>query len=287
MLPEFEYYRPSSVKEAVDLLSRLGPEARVIAGGTDLIVKMRGGLIKPKCIVDITRLDEIKFIRDEGEVIRVGAGTLLSDIEESEIIGEGVPVLREAVKKMASWHVKNMATIGGNLCNASPAADTAPPLIVHEARLKIRGPGGEREVPVEEFFTGPGETVLMPGELLTEIIVPKARPGEGASFQKLMVREGALAIVSAAALVKLDGGTVSKVRVALGAVAPTPVRAKHVESALQGREPTPEVLREASKEVLQDISPITDVRGSREYRLEMSVVMTRRALEEAIARAGG
>lgn len=286
MLPKFEYYRPSSVDEAVDLLSRLWPEARVIAGGTDLVVKMRAGLIKPKYIVDITRLEELKFIRDDGDVIRIGAATLLSHIEESEVVKEGVPVLHDAVKKMASWHVKNLATIGGNLCNASPAADTAPPLIVHEAKLKIRGPGGEREVLVEEFFTGPGETVLKQGELLAEVIVPKKKPGQGASFQKLMVREGALAVVSAAALVELSGGVISKVRVALGAVAPTPVRARHVESVLEGSEPTPEVLREASREVVRDINPITDVRGSREYRIDMSVVLTRRALEEAISRAG-
>ncbi len=287
MLPEFEYHRPASLDEAVRLLSELGPGARVIAGGTDLVVKMRAGLVSPRHVVDVTRLSEIRFIRDEGDSLRIGAATTLWEIENSEDVAKGVPVLREAVREMASWHVKTTATIGGNLCNASPAADTAPPLIVHGARLRIAGPGGFREVGVEEFFTGPGQTVLQVGELLAEVIVPKIRPGQGAAFQKLTVREGALSIVSAAALVELSGGVVRDVKVALGAVAPTPIRARRVEEALRGRPASREAIRQASREAKADVRPITDVRGSREYREEMSMVLVRRALERAVERAGG
>lgn len=287
MLPEFEYHRPASLEEAVRLLSELGPDARVIAGGTDLVVKMRAGLVSPGHVVDLSRLPEIRFIRDEGDRLRIGAGTTLWEIENSEEVAHGVPVLREAVREMASWHVKTTATIGGNLCNASPAADTAPPLMVHGATLVVVGPEGRREVPIGEFFTGPGQTVLGVGEVLAEVVVPKIRQGQGAAFEKLTVREGALSIVSAAALVEVSGGRLVDARVALGAVAPTPIRASRVEEALRGQLATREVLRSASREAKADVRPITDVRGSREYREEMSVVLVRRALERAVERAGG
>ncbi len=287
MLPEFEYHRPASLEEAVRLLSELGPDARVIAGGTDLVVKMRAGLVSPRHVVDLSRLPEIRFIRDEGDRLRIGAGTTLWEIENSQEVARGVPVLWEAVREMASWHVKTTATIGGNLCNASPAADTAPPLMVHGATLVVVGPEGRREVPIGEFFTGPGQTVLGAGEVLAEVVVPKIRQGQGAAFEKLTVREGALSIVSAAALVEVSGGRLVDARVALGAVAPTPIRASRVEGALKGRPATREVLKSASREAKADVRPITDVRGSREYREEMSVVLVRRALERAVERAGG
>jgi len=287
MLPEFEYHRPASLEEAVRLLSELGPDARAIAGGTDLVVKMRAGLVSPRHVVDLSRLQEIRFIRDEGDRIRIGAATTLWEIENSEEVARGVPVLREAVELMASWHVKTTATIGGNLCNASPAADTAPPLMVHGATLVIVGPGGRREVPVENFFTGPGQTVLGVGEVLVEVVVPKLQPGQGAAFEKLTVREGALSIASAAALVEVSGGRVVDARVALGAVAPTPVRASRVEGALRGQPATREAVKSASREAKADVRPITDVRGSREYREEMSVTLVRRALEMALKMAGG
>ncbi len=287
MLPEFEYHRPASLEEAVRLLSELGPDAKVIAGGTDLVVKMRAGLVSPRHVVDLSRLTEIRFIRDGGDRLKIGAGTTLWEIENSEDVARGVPVLREAVEEMASWHVKTTATIGGNLCNASPAADTAPPLMVHDATLVVVGPEGRREVPIGEFFTGPGQTVLGVGEILVEVVVPKMRQGQGAAFEKLTVREGALSIASAAALVEISGGRFVDARVALGAVAPTPIRALKVERALKGRPATREVLRSASREAKADIKPITDVRGSREYREEMSVVLVRRALERAVERAGG
>lgn len=270
------------MQEALDLLDKYGYEAKLLAGGTDLIVKMRDGLIKPKHLIDISELKELKFIEEDKDTIRIGALTPLSEIEKSPLVRKWATVLCQAVEKMSCWHIKNSGTIGGNLCNASPAADTAPPLLVLGAELKIAGKDYERTVSVGEFFKGPGMTVMEPNELLTEIIVSKMEESAGASFQKLSQREGALAIVSSCALVLLSNEKVEDVRIALGAVAPTPVRAKHAEEMLRGKEPSEALIREACKEVLKDISPVTDVRGSRWYREEMSVVLTRRALLEAI-----
>jgi carbon-monoxide dehydrogenase medium subunit len=282
MLPTFEYHRATTLHEALDLLDRYGSEAKLLAGGTDLIVKMRDGLIKPKHLIDISELGELKFIEEDKDTIRIGALTPLSEIETSPLVRRWAPVLCRAVEMMSCWHIKNSGTIGGNLCNASPAADTAPPLLVLGAELKIAGKDYERKVSIEEFFKGPGMTVMGLNELLTEIIVSKMREGAGTSFQKLSQREGALAIVSSCALAFLCDDRVEDVRIALGAVAPTPVRAKHAEEILRGKELSKALIREASKEVLKDISPITDVRGSKWYREEMSVVLTRRALLEAI-----
>ncbi len=193
----------------------------------------------------------------------------------------------QAVEKMSCWHIKNSGTIGGNLCNASPAADTATPLKVLGAGLEVVGKEGKRSVSIENFFTGPGSTVMSPNEILTEIVLMKMERDAGASFQKLSPREDALAIVSSAALVLLEGKRNEDVKISLGAVAPTPVRARHAENLLKGKEFDETRIKEASKAVLKDISPISDVRGSKWYREEMLVVLTKRALIKAIEMAEG
>ena len=284
-IPEINYIYVSKLDEALEVLHTLD-NARVLAGGTDLVMDLKIGRIRPETIVDISRVDELKYIKDEGDYLRIGALTTLQDIVESSLVRAKAPVLVKAVNEMASWQVRNVATIGGNLCNASPAADSAPPLMVLEARLILASREGEREVPITQFFKGPGKTVMRPDELLKEIIIPYER-GSGQHYIKLGRRDAfTLSIVSVAALVKVSNGKFSDVRIALNSVAPTPVRAYDAENALKGREVNLENIENASKLVLNSISPITDVRASAEYRKEMSVVLTRDALLAALKDLG-
>jgi CO/xanthine dehydrogenase FAD-binding subunit len=284
-IPEISYIYVSKLDEALEVLHRLD-NAKVLAGGTVLVRDLKIGRIRLKTVVDITRVNELKFIKDEGGHLRIGALTALQDIVESSVVRAKAPVLAKAVNEIASWQIRNVATIGGNLCNASPAADSAPPLMVLEARLILASKEGEREVPITQFFKGPGKTVMRPDELLKEIIVPYEK-GSGQYYIKFGRRNAFdHSIVSVAALVKVSDGKFSDVRIALNSVAPTPVRAYDAENALKGREVSLDNVENASKLVLNSISPVTDVMASAEYRKEMSVVLTRDALLGALKDLG-
>ncbi len=284
-LPRFNYYRVTSLNEALKLVNEL-EDFKVVAGGTDLVMDLKIKRYIPKNIIDISRVKELDYIVDEGDKIRIGALTRLQEIVDSPIIREKAYVLAEAVNQMASWQIRNMATIGGNLCNASPAADTAPPLYVLNAELKLVSVEGERIVPVTKFFHGPRKTELKKNELLAEIIIPVEKDA-GASAIKLGRRNAfTLSIVAVATLVKVSDNKFADVRVALNSVAPTPVRAPSVEKALIGKEVSLEAVEEASKLVVNDIKPISDVRASADYRREMSIVLTRDSLLRSLERIG-
>ena len=284
-LPKFNYYRVTSLNEALKLINEL-EDFKVVAGGTDLVMDLKIKRYIPKNIIDISRVKELDYIVDDGDRIRIGALTKLQEIVDSPIIREKAYVLAEAVNQMASWQIRNIATIGGNLCNASPAADTAPPLYVLNAELKLVSVEGERIVPVTKFFHGPRKTELKKNELLAEIIIPVEKDA-GASAIKLGRRNAfTLSIVAVATLVKVSGNKFTDVRVALNSVAPTPVRATSVEKALTGREVSLEAVEEASKLVVNDIKPISDVRASADYRREMSIVLTRDSLLKSLERIG-
>ncbi len=286
LLPDFRFVKPETLREAFRELETEG--AAPIAGGTDLVIDMKVGRRKPDKLVYIAHLPELNGIRDAGDSIIIGAVTKLQSIVDSELLRKHAPVLPEAVNEMASWQIRNIATIGGNLGNASPAADTAPPLYVLDAKVVIRGPGTERVMPVREFFVGPKKNALRKGELIQAIIVPKvAGEGVGMSYIKIGRRQAfTLSIVSVATLVKVEGNEIVDARVALNAVAPTPVRAPHVEEALKGSKATAEAVMKAAEEVLKDISPISDVRASKEYRRLLSVALTRESLLTSLRRAG-
>ncbi len=285
---KFEYYEPKTIEEAVELLAKYKGEAKILAGGTDLLVAMKQRVVEPKVIVNIKRIKELRFIEDRGDHLAIGATTTLREIEKNPIVKEKFPALLEAVKAMAGTQIRNMATIGGNLCNASPAADTAPPLIVYEAKVKIVGPRGERIVPVEKFFKWVKQTVMEPDELLTEIMIPYHPPNTGSAFIKIARVAMDLAKVNVAVALRVDDNNIIEwVRVALGSVAPTPVRAPSVEKALEGKEFKLETVEEASKLVVNDISPITDIRSTAEYRREVSKVIVRDALIRAYNRIKG
>jgi carbon-monoxide dehydrogenase medium subunit len=283
---EYEYYEPRSLKEALELLDRYGDQARILAGGTDLLVKMKARLVEPRVVINVKKIDGLRYIVEDGEQVRIGAFTRLRDVENSELVKKYIPALHDAVKSMGSIQIRNMATIGGNLCNASPAADTAPPLLVHNAKVVLSSVGGDRVLPLAEFFKGPGLTVLKPSELLREIIVEKSNAGSSA-FKKVSRVAVDLAIASAAVYVEVEDGFIRNARIALGSVAPKPLRAVKTESLLRGlRIDSREVLN-ALKTIDEEISPITDVRSTAEYRRYVSKVLVLDALEVAYARLKG
>jgi carbon-monoxide dehydrogenase medium subunit len=286
-LPEIEYVRVSELDEALRLLSRK-EDVKVLAGGTDLVVDMKIGRYRPKTVIDISGIKDLRYIVDEGDKVRIGALTRMQDIVESPVIREKLPVLAEAVSMLGSWQIRNMATVGGNLCNASPAADSAPPLLVHEARIKLASIEGTREIPITEFFVGPRKTAMYKTELLQEVIVPyDADFAKFYSYVKLGRRNAfTLSVVAVATVLKVRDGVFEDVRISLNAVAPTPVRARSVESFLKGREVGGEAIEKASELVLNDISPISDVRASAEYRKHASKVLVKDTLLKALEKAG-
>jgi len=282
MIPRIEYYRFETLNEALRFL-RNNPDSKIIAGGTDLVIQLRSGKVEARKLLDISRISELRYVQDESEYVRIGALTTIEELKNSGIIKVYAQPLWIAVNNFAVWQVRNTATIGGNICNASPAADTVPPLIVLEAKLKLQNIDRGREVKVEEFFKGPGETIIEKDEILTEIVIPKKDSSWRYSFIKLGKRYShILSIVSVAVGLKIDDRKIEDVIVALGSVAPTPVRARSVEEYLRERQAASKLIEEASREVVKDIKPISDVRASAEYRIEMSKVLVRRALSECL-----
>lgn len=279
------FYRPSSVPEAVRLLRRGSRQTRIVAGGTDLVVERDRSI---RFLVDVTRLG-LDYIRQNRSGLVVGAtSTMDSLVHSPKIRALADGILATAASTCGSVQIRNVATLGGNLANASPAADTATPLLVLDAMVVMAGPRGRRKVSLEQFFTGPRKTLLN-GALLLEIAVP-ALPGSpraGWSFQKLGRIQADIAVVNAAAGLAVDrAGRCAWARIALGAVGPTPMRARKAEALLAGQMLTQEVVDRAGDAVVQQVRPIDDLRASAEYRREMSRVLVRRALAECAARAG-
>jgi len=285
-LPKFEHLEARTVGEACSLLSKYKGEAVFIAGGTDLVVSMKRREIHPKYLINIKTIPELDYIHYNGEGLRIGALATIHDIESSPIIREGFPVLAAAAHQIGSPHIRNVGTIGGNLCNASPAADTAPALIGLGARAKIMGPDGERIIALEEFFVGPGESVLQDSEMLTEIQIPNPPPNTRGVYLKLPARTSIdIAVVGVAVIITLDSKDINIVdaRIVLGAVAPTPVRARKAEDIMKGKAIDQRLIEEVSQAAAEEAKPISDVRGSDGYRKEIVKVLTSRALKEVIA----
>jgi carbon-monoxide dehydrogenase medium subunit len=286
-LPGFTIHRPASLDEALELMGTL-ESVKPIAGGTDLLPLMRDKAIAVDEIVDIQGLHELKGIAIEDGALRIGALTTLNEALESPLVAERAPVLREAVGHIGSIQTRNQGTLAGNLCNASPAADTAPALMVLGAQARVISAKGGRRVPVEELFAGPKINSLGKDELVTEIIIPELPLGSGAAFEKLGRRRGiTLAVVNAAVYLALEGKKCVDARIALGAIAATPIRLPEVEATYKGRELTPEVIEESSRACYALVSPVDDVRASAEYRREMACVLVKRAIVKALARTGG
>ncbi len=273
-----EYVVPLSVGEAVEALSE-SPEARVIAGGTDLMVGMRGGHVRPTRLVDITRIQELSGISTQNGSLRIGAATKIDEIIHHPTVRSEYPALVDAGQLLGGWQIQNMATLAGNLCNASPAAEMSGPLLVLDAEVEVMGPSGERRIPLDEFWTGPGKTVLEPAEILTTIVIPGKVSGRLSAYQRVDIRHSVdIALVSSAVGVKLSEGKVQLARIALGAVAPTVIRVTEAEAYLQGRTLSEEVLDKVEDLAEAAAVPISDVRASAEYRSAMAGVLARRVL---------
>lgn len=282
VLPDLVYHHPRDMREALGLLNELAGECKIISGCTDLIPAIRRGAWSfddGLNVVDIKGMKELTSIKKDGDTICIGAATRLSEIVHSPVIREHAPVLADAVNEMASLQVRNSATIGGNICTASPAADTAPPLLVLDAQAKVKSFDKEELVPLNQFFVGPGETVLGSKNILTEIQFPILRPDEKTYRIKLGRRNAfTLSVISVATWVKVKDGVFDGVRIALGAVAPIPMRAKNAEEYLTGKEATAQVIDKGAKVVEGEVKPISDVRANAEYRKDMAYILTKRAL---------
>ncbi len=282
-LPDFDYYRPETVEEACGLLRKLGSNAKVLAGGTDLLAKMKNGLIAPRALVSLMKIENITHIGhvlEKGVVI--GARVTHNDLMNSPVLRERYPAVCEAAHSMANNQIRNLGTVGGNLVNAVPSADLPPILIALHAYATLVGSEGVRLLPLEEFFLGPHRSAVRPDEILTSITIPD-QPTTGSAYRKFgLRRSGALAVVGVAASVVAEGGHVRTGRIVLGAVAPIPMRARHAEELLAGRAITEEVLEEVGRAAADECKPISDIRASEEYRRDMVRVFTKRALRAAL-----
>ncbi len=275
----YDYLRPRSAAEALEL--KCGAEdARYLAGGTDLLVKVKDGLVHPGALISLRNITELRTIEETGSGLRIGALCPLSEVAAHPAVAAQLPLLPAAIAKMASVQIRNSATLGGNLCNCSPCADTAPPLFVLEARAEILGSAGKREVAMADLMVGPGEVGLGADDLLTAIIVDHPPAGARCTFLKKTRVSMDLALVNLAALLVLadDGETCSTVRLCAGSVGPTPLRLTQVEQAVTGRRLAPEVLAEARKLAAESVQPISDIRAGADYRRQITGVFVERAL---------
>lgn len=288
MIRDFEYLTPKTLKEALTLWDKYGDESKVIAGGQSLLVLMRQGLVAPTYLIDIKGISEMNYIKSDAKVgLRIGALTTHRAIEKSPLMRKGFAVLAEMENRLASIQTRNWGTIGGNICHADPAGDPAPVLIALKATLTIAGLKGERNMAVEDFALDYFETALEPGELLTEIQVPAAPPHTGTAYTKFNIIQSDLATVGVAVSVTLGSGDgiCQDIRIALGAAAPTAMRAKKAEAAVRGKKITDNLLKEAGEIASTEVDPISDIVASEEYRRELVKVLVNRVGKEALAGA--
>jgi len=283
---KFSYFEAKSIEEAISLLSEYGEKAKIIAGGTDLLVQIRGRATKPEYVIDIggiAGLDYIKYDKRQG--LTIGVLTPIRVLEKSSELQERFPIISQAASQLGSVAIRNVGTIGGNLCNASPSADMAPPLIGLSANAKLVGPGRERLVPLEDFFTGPGTTVLGKGEMLVEIQVPVSETNTKGIYLKHGLRgtiDLAIVGVAAVAILEADSKICKDIKIALGAVAPTPMRAREAEGILRNKRIDEVLINKSAEAAADEARPISDVRASAGYRKEMVKVFTRRAIEAVV-----
>ena len=281
----FEYERATSVEGAIAALERLGPEARIIAGGHSLLPMMKLRLASPEHLIDINDLAELAYIRESDGEIRIGALTRHVDLLKSEVLAQRFPLFRDAEVVIADPVVRNRGTIGGSLCQADAAEDLSAVCSAAKAQVVIRGAGGERVVGMEDFHVGPYMTAVGAGEMLTEVRLP-VRPGAGSAHEKVERRAGDWAIAAASAAVWMNGGTIADAGVALSAVGMTTIHLNRAEELLRGSSPSDELFAQAGEIASEDCSPSADGRGPIDYKRHLAGVLTHRALRRATERAG-
>ncbi|TEB15000.1 Carbon monoxide dehydrogenase medium chain [Pelotomaculum sp. FP] len=282
-LPDFDYYAPDSIGEACQLLAQFGAKAKLISGGTDVLVKMKNELLAPEVLVSIKNLEELKKIEYvAGKGIVIGARAKHNDLVFSELLAKKYPSIPGAAKQMAHNQIRNSGTIGGNIVNAVPSADLPPILIALSATVNIAGTKGSRSLALEDVFTGPNTTCLAPDEIITEVIIPDGKM-TGSTYMKFGLRAaGALAVAGVASAVCIENGVIKDARIVMSAVGPTPMRAKKAEGFLKGKKVSDDLLAEAGKIAAEECKPIDDYRASAEYRRNLVSVFTKRSLRKAI-----
>jgi CO/xanthine dehydrogenase FAD-binding subunit len=289
MIPSFDYRIPRTLKEACDLLWDSGGKARLVAGGTDLVIALRNGDLKPSCLIDITNIAELRKIGERDGMVSIGGAVTHSEIASSPLVKKYGKVLSDAAAEIGSPQIRNVGTIGGNIINASPAADTIPPLMVLDAVGKVVSKGGERAVPLIQLFKGPYETSLKPYEILVHVVFKKLSSGARTSFVRLARREAmAIARMSVAVLVELGKGNrqVKDVRISLGSVTPTPQRMSDVEALLKRKSPDEKMLKMASKKISEIMIQHAGVRPSTSYKAPVMEALFMRAFRKALGKEG-
>jgi len=309
-MKKFDYLKPKTLEEALSLLNQQGKKAKLIAGGTDVIVLIKQKTMAPDILISLRGIPGLDQIQYNG-TLRIGALVTHRAIEKSEVIRKEFSALADAADVLGSIQIRNVATIGGNICTAAPSADTATPLLVLRTQVKIKSLKEEKTVPIEEFFTGPGETILKKGEIVTELVMPKPLPHTGSAYWKLQRRLALdLPILGVSTLLSLDKGTIScsdmlctaspissiihtmeqdelvckEVRIALGVVAPTPIRALKAESLLRGKKISDELLEEVAETAVKEAQPRDTIRGEAWYRRDMIRVLVKRMVMKSIER---
>jgi carbon-monoxide dehydrogenase medium subunit len=309
-MKKFDYLRPQTLEEALSLLNQHGKKAKLIAGGTDVIVMIKQKTMMPEVLISLRRIPGLDQIRYDGS-LKIGAMVTHRDIEKSEVIRKEFSALTDAADALGSIQIRNVATIGGNICTAAPSADTATPLLVLGTLVKIKSLSEERRVPIEGFFTGPGETILKKGEMVTELVIPKPLPNTGSAYYKLQRRLALdLPILGVSVLLSLDKGTVScsdmlcttspissilhtmekdeltckEIRIALGVAAPTPMRALKAENLMKGKKISDELLEEVANTTSVEAQPRDSLRGEAWYRKDLIRVLVKRMVMKSIER---
>ncbi len=280
-MQQFKYHQPEKIEDVCLLMSQLGKEAKILAGGTDLVVQMRKGSLAPKHVVNIKKVENLNFIREDATGYSLGTLATMADIAGHPGLQKTYSVIVNSARSIGSAQIRNLATLGGNLCNASPSADMAPGLLVLEAMVRVVGLRGSRMLPLIDFFVGPGEVDLAADEMLVEIIVPFPDENTKMIYYKLGPRKAMdCAVVSVAMAIRVNEltGKCQKAKIALGAVAETPLRLREAEKLIEGNVFKEIPMAQIAETVRQDIAPIDDVRGSANYRYETAAALTIRAI---------
>jgi CO/xanthine dehydrogenase FAD-binding subunit len=288
ILSEFEFYEPTSVAEACDMMAGHRGKARPLAGGTDLLVNMKKKVLNPEYLISLMRIAELSRLERTNGTLLIGAGVTVSEIAASEAVAKDLSALGQGARALGTPLIRNLATIGGNIGSARPAADLPPPLMIYGAELVLAGTSGERRMSIEAFFKGPGLTAAREDEVITAIVVDIPRGYSGAGYLNLGVRKAQdCNIVNVASFLELDekADRIQTARIALGSVGPTPLRAFKAEKVLVGEKPDERLFEQAAEAASHDCTPILDFRGSAEYRRAMVEVLTRRTLAAALAEA--
>jgi aerobic carbon-monoxide dehydrogenase medium subunit len=288
MIPgSFDYHVPHTLDEAIALMAQLGDGAKILAGGQSLLPAMRFRLAAPEALIDINRLRDLAYVEERGDHLAIGALTREHQLEESPLVARSYPLLLDTAKVVADPLVRNRATVGGNLAHSDPANDHPATMLAYDATIVARGPKGARTIAIDDFFVGLFENSLQPGEVLTEIRIPKPVPGSGGAYLKLERKVGDYAVAAVAVQLQLASGVVGRVRIGLTNVGPVPRRAENAEAALAGKAPTDDVVEAAGQAAAAECDPSADLRGGVDYKRDMVRVLTKRAVRRAVERARG